>query len=76
MLTVKARRKAGDKRGAQPLPTNSEADNMAIRQFRIKHLKLNSNAVGQFWISKKHKHNSMGELVKYYTEAPRDNKMR
>ena len=73
MLTIKVRRKEGDKRGAQPLPTNSEADNMSIKLFRIKHMEVKSDQAGQFYLSERHKHNSMRELVEYYKESKGNN---
>ena len=74
MLTIKSRRKEGDKRGAQPLPTNSDADNMSIKLFRIKHMEIKSDKEGlQFWLSERHKHESMRKLVEHYTGAKGNN---
>ena len=47
---------------------------MSIKLFRIKHMEVKSDEAGlQFWISERHKHNSMGELVEYYKEAKGNN---
>ena len=69
VLTIKTRRKPDDWRAMVPL-SDCEADNRSIKLFRIKHLRVASDEEGrQFWISQKHKHNSMRELIEYYKEA-------
>ena len=46
---------------------------MSIKLFRIKHMEVKSDQAGQFYLSERHKHNSMRELVEHYKESKGNN---